>query len=556
MTAANPRFTLPLLFLLVSVIYLPGLPGPFMLDDRNNLAPLEAIENGTLSTWNFISGQYEGGLFRPLSVASFVANWWLWGDNLLAFKAVNLFIHLLCGLAVFFLARVLLRIVFTQLNARVIDGGAMFACAMWLLAPLLVSTVLYTVQRMAQLSTLFTLLGLICYAHGRQRSSSPLIVLALAVMWPLAVLSKENGALLPLLAALIEWWLPNDSAAQAHTRRWRIVLIVIISLAALTLSAKMISDPQWLLAGYQGRDFTIGQRIMSQGSILFDYLGNLLLAPGSSPMGVFRDDYASSKTLWEPKHTWLSALLWLCLLSASVYFRTRHSVLRALGFGVLFFVCAHLVESTVFALELYFEHRNYLPAFGVFFALTSGGLWMRNHVRAHIVGTLAVVLVLGCALFTAQRTLLWGNEANLYAHAARTHPNSARAWLGLASVQFADQQFDAARVSLTHAARIIGPTSFAAIALQEIAAHCVANRQVSTALWQQLRDAPSLGPDLLTINALAWTAGAVHTGICSASDRARLQQLVAEIPRTSTAWNPSRQRLRDQHIRYLLRAPP
>ena len=231
-------------------------------------------------------------------------------------------------------------------------------------------------------------------------------------------------------------------------------------------------------------------------------------------------------------------------------------MLRALGFGVLFFVCAHLVESSVFALELYFEHRNYLPAFGVFFALTSGGLWMRNHVHPHIVGTLAVVLVLGCALFTAQRTLLWGNEASLYAHAARAHPNSARAWLGLASVQFANEQFNAARTSLTHAAHIIGPTSFAAVALQEIAAHCLANRQIPTALWQQLRDAPSLGSDLLTLNALAWTAGAVRAGTCSAGNRARLQRIVAVIPRTSTAWNSSRQRLRDQHIGHLLRAPP
>ena len=49
MTAASPRLTLTLLFLLVIVIYLPGLPGPFVLDDCNNLAPLEAIENGTLS---------------------------------------------------------------------------------------------------------------------------------------------------------------------------------------------------------------------------------------------------------------------------------------------------------------------------------------------------------------------------------------------------------------------------------------------------------------------------------------------------------------------------
>jgi hypothetical protein len=65
---------------------------------------------------------------------------------------------------------------------------------------------------------------------------------------------------------------------------------------------------------------------------------------------------------------------------------------------------------------------NYLPAFGVYFALASSGIWMLTHVHARVVGTLALVLVLvlGCAPFTAQRTLIWGSEAKLYAHAART----------------------------------------------------------------------------------------------------------------------------------------
>ena len=41
-------------------------------------------------------------------------------------------------------------------------------CAAWLLAPMLVSTVLYVTQRMAQLAALFTLAGLLAFTVGRR----------------------------------------------------------------------------------------------------------------------------------------------------------------------------------------------------------------------------------------------------------------------------------------------------------------------------------------------------------------------------------------------------
>ena len=43
------------------------------------------------------------------------------------------------------------------------------ASCLWLLHALHVSTVLYTVQRMAQLSALFVFAGLLVYSYGRQR---------------------------------------------------------------------------------------------------------------------------------------------------------------------------------------------------------------------------------------------------------------------------------------------------------------------------------------------------------------------------------------------------
>ena len=39
---------------------------------------------------------------------------------------------------------------------------------------------------------------------------------------------------------------------------------------------------------------------------------------------------------------------------------------RYLAFGIAWFLVGHSIESTVFSLELYFEHRNYFPGVGLF----------------------------------------------------------------------------------------------------------------------------------------------------------------------------------------------
>ena len=37
-----------------------------------------------------------------------------------------------------------------------------------------------------------------------------------------------------------------------------------------------------------------------------------------------------------------------------------------IALGIAFFFAAHLMESTIFPLEIMFEHRNYLASYGVF----------------------------------------------------------------------------------------------------------------------------------------------------------------------------------------------
>src|SRR3546814_3789435 len=63
--------------------------------------------------------------------------------------------------------RLIPRLLRQQSSPQLVKAYSLFVTAIWLLHPLHVSNVLYIVQRMNLLATLFTLAGLLCYAEGR-----------------------------------------------------------------------------------------------------------------------------------------------------------------------------------------------------------------------------------------------------------------------------------------------------------------------------------------------------------------------------------------------------
>ncbi len=148
------------LLMLTAAVYWPGLQGPVLLDDIANLESLIDMQSGALA-WHEVLGGFEVR-GRPITMLSFVANWLTSAGEIWALKYTNLMIHLLCGALLFWLAGRLLA----EPRAGVAPQRwwlALLVAALWLLAPMLVSTVLYVVQRMAQLATLFVLAGVLCY---------------------------------------------------------------------------------------------------------------------------------------------------------------------------------------------------------------------------------------------------------------------------------------------------------------------------------------------------------------------------------------------------------
>lgn len=402
---------------LAALIYWVGLPGPFLLDDHQNLGKLALKGPGihSFSDWiQFVFGGEAGPLGRPLSLASFTLNAQTWPADPWPFKLTNLLIHLANGTLVFFLARRIYRLAGTG-NAQ---WCAALCAAFWTLHPIQVSTVLYVVQRMSELTAFFTLAGVYAYVHGRTLAAlSPKRAYAWMVAGivgggTLAVLSKENGALLPLFALTLECTVLRSLPAPP---RWRHAQAILLRVPVLTLITYLTwQAPQWL-EGYHLRTFSPLERLGTQGQILLDYLRNIFI-PRLSGSGLFFDNYAIVDDALVVISTWAAIV---GLIVCALLLRVRYAVAAA---AVLWFFAGHVLESTILNLELYFEHRNYLPMFGPALLV---GLLIARAARLHALAAATIVATL--ALLTHAQARVWGDELRAAAVWPRENPHSARA---------------------------------------------------------------------------------------------------------------------------------
>lgn len=427
------------------LVYLPGLNGPFLFDDAPNIIlPINAWLGGETGWQQVVFGNSSGLFHRPLANLSFAINAAISGLDPLPFKATNLAIHLLCGALIYALLSRLLRRD-PQLS-RHAGLSALAVAAIWLLHPIQVSTVLYIVQRMAQLSALFMLVALLAYVHGRlaletgrQRTGAAWLFIAVPAATVAAVLGKENGALAPLLCAVVELGYFRSTIRSPRPNSVKLFFALFLLLPAAAAITWYGLHPQRLLGGYEGRLFTLGERLLTQPRALMDYMGALLLPQGPS-LGVYTDDFAVSRGLLDPPGTLLAILAVSALIAVVVWSRTR---IPAIFTGIGLYLAGHAMESTVFPLEMYFEHRNYLPSFGFFLALVGLAGWLLPRLLRRsdhpdrlrkLLGGFAVVLVALLAMATFARAGVWSSWPLLAAQGVRQHPQSMRAHLDHANL--------------------------------------------------------------------------------------------------------------------------
>jgi hypothetical protein len=445
-------------------LYWQGLDGPFLLDDETNIRPA-SIDTLSVKTLSDVVIYNTSGYFtRPVATLSFAFNILASGMDPWMFKYTNLMLHLLIGLLLLWVSLTWVDALRQTSAPHAVTTVVAVAVALWLIHPINVSTVLYPVQRMAQLSALFTVASLLIYSKARMRiinegQGVTLLFFGTSLTCLLAILSKETGALIPLYLIALEFFIFRFSTLDTRSRRRFVAAFSLLAVLPLVFGLLYYAwNFDQFNRGYQIRDFDLAERLMTEAGILLLYLQQIVV-PRLAEMGLFQDDIEVSRQF--DLSVAVPAFVLLLLAATAIWLRKR---LTLAGLGLALFFIGHSLESTVLPLELAFEHRNYLPGFGVILAATSLVYLVYEklpHIRwATLIGFTAVFVLF--SVLTWIRVDTWSDKRLFLQTALEFHPNSSRANTYYANLLISTGEIDRARGHLATAERLLpysgGPT--------------------------------------------------------------------------------------------------
>jgi hypothetical protein len=516
----DPRFWFPLGCLLVWAAYAPGLAGGFLLDDFENFTQLERYARGEVAWWGPIVSNGSGPLGRPISMASFVATVAAGGHVPKSYLLGNLGLHLAIGAMLGILVTLMARL--DQRLARHAGAFGAGIALLWLALPIHVSTVLYPVQRMAQMSTLFLVLGLTMFVTLRARlaevpgsRTTPWLLLAgISGLALIGGLAKENGLLLPLLCLGLELTLfarMGDGRALAM----RIHTVTMGVPTVLAIVALVVAHDR-LLGAYATRDFSLVERVLTQPRALWDYVGAILL-PSGPKLGIYQDGFAPSRGILSPWTTLPAILGWLIVVAAA-WMARRTAPLAAAGAAL--FLGGHALESSIFPLELYFEHRNYLPSIGVL--LTIGGAVpalgsalgtpTAAFRRAISIAPAALAVVMLVAVWG--RAGVWGSPDLLIAQSEATRPDSPRVQAAIAARAIEKGNTELALEAIARTEALSGPLERGSTMVWRLIAACRSGATVGAPLLSEVKSALQPVPTTFGLRAGIVLADEIEAGRC------------------------------------------
>jgi hypothetical protein len=299
--------------------------------------------------------------------------------------------------------------------------------------------VTYIVQRMNSMAGMFFLLSLYLYVRGRLGETKWTKIWyysGCVVAGVLALGSKEIAGVLPLMLALYEFYFFQDLDLRAVRKKWPgligiLVIFLIIFLVYLgpNFTGKILDE-------YRHRDFTLGERLLTQLRVVMYYL-NLMVFPLPSRLNVDYD-FSLSHSLLNPASTLFSLLGLIGLIGLGVYLARGRPLA---SFGIFWFLGNLSVESSVIALDMVFEHRLYLPLLG-FLLFLVGIAGKKAGRKKFIYGACAVIPIL--SIWTFQRNIVWKDEFTLWSDCVKKSHNRARSYYGISIAYLNKGMYDEA----------------------------------------------------------------------------------------------------------------
>ena len=406
------------------IIYANSFQSTFHLDDMNNIR-----DNPSIRNLADIKGMWQFSKTRVMALYSFAWNYHYGQLNVWGYHLVNLIIHLINGILVYWLSFLILSTPVLK-DKFIPKDKTILSLAVALLFvshPLATQSVTYIVQRMTSMSAMFYFLGLILYLlsrfTGKGKASKTRLLIGCGISVLLAILTKENAFTFPFAIVLIEicFMQTRPNAISFKDRRVLLIgaaLIVLIVLGFYNYSAYLLR-PEYMDQSPADKNLTSMHYLLTQFSVILKYI-QLLFVPVNQ---VFDYNYQLVTSFLDPR-AWICFIVLLGLIGLAIASFKNH---RIISFGIFWFFLTIAIESSIIPLnDLIFEHRTYLPSFGFFLLLVYVIYWLTWKDRKTIgLSILAVIMVCNSVL-TIMRNNVWKDEVTLSTDSIKKSPGKAR----------------------------------------------------------------------------------------------------------------------------------
>jgi len=429
------------------LIYSNTLESPFILDDEQNIKENTDIRINEITIGSLVKVVFKNGYFskRPVSKITFALNYYFHQYNLKGYHVVNIIIHVLSSILLYFFIRITLITPALQSKYNNPEYFAFFAAMVWMVHPLHTQSVTYIVQRMSSMSAMFYLLSMLFYVTGRMHlkkdmpgnsqsktrgsfffSTSGLYFLGAVLAWLLALGSKQSAAALPVFIFLYEWYFFRDLDRTWLKRNMKknFTIVVLIGLTSLFILETAPLEHLRSINDFSNHEFTFMERVFTQPRVVIYYL-SLLFYPHPSRLNLDYD-FPLSNSLVDPLTTLFSIFVIAGLIWFAVCMAKKE---RLLSFCILWFFGNLIIESSVIPLAVIFEHRTYLPSMLICLLMIITG---HRYIKFKGAGVIFVCIVTAVFSFwTYQRNMVWSDFFTLWSDCVKKSPQKARPHISL-----------------------------------------------------------------------------------------------------------------------------
>jgi tetratricopeptide (TPR) repeat protein len=436
------------IFLLVTagvIAYWNSFDVPFVFDDFSTIQSNSSVQFGD-SLARIPSNLW----FRTLLYMTFAGNYAVGGQNVWGYHLVNLLLHLLNGVLIYFLAKEIFSRASTLLPANVL---AFFASAFFLVHPVQTESVTYISSRSELLSTFFYILAVLLFVRARPEKIGFSFSLIIAAILALALGVKETTISLPAALLVHDFVFISNGEIRRVLSRWRFhVTFIAGGLAAaiyLVTFGNLRGSIGTAAAGIEPFSY-----FLTELRVIIRYMQILFL-----PIGLnLAYDFPISDSLGDPRVI-LSALVLFGLLGLAWRLRKRQPIV---SFSILWFFITLAPTSSFFPInDVIFEHRLYLPMVGlcllfpVIIGVLASPSSQRREARARhgeatrdsgrvAAGVVSLAVLLALVTATVLRNEIWRDETRLWSDVISKSPDAGRGYIGLAWAYYKRANYDKA----------------------------------------------------------------------------------------------------------------